>query len=41
MNRKNLLPLMIVIAMVDVGVIILAGSTISFIGFGIQPPVPS
>ncbi len=37
----NLLPLMIVIAMVDVGVIILAESTISFIGFGIQPPVPS
>jgi peptide/nickel transport system permease protein len=37
----NILPLMIVIAMVDVGAIILAESAISFIGFGIQPPVPS
>jgi peptide/nickel transport system permease protein len=37
----NILPLMIVIAMVDVGGIILAESAISFIGFGIQPPVPS
>jgi len=37
----NFLPLMIVIAMVDVGGIILAESTISFIGFGIQPPTPS
>jgi peptide/nickel transport system permease protein len=37
----NILPLMIIIAMVDVGGVILAESAISFIGFGIQPPVPS
>jgi peptide/nickel transport system permease protein len=37
----NLLPLMIVIAAIDVAGIILAESAISYIGFGIQPPVPS
>ncbi len=37
----NLLPLMIVLAAIDVAGIILAESAISYIGFGIQPPVPS
>jgi len=37
----NILPLMIVIAMIDVGGIILAESALSYLGFGIQPPVPS
>ncbi len=37
----NLLPLMIVIATIDVAGIILAESAISYIGFGIQPPTPS
>ena len=37
----NILPLMIVLAMVDVGGIILAESALSYLGFGIQPPQPS
>jgi len=37
----NILPLMIVLAAVDVGGIILAESALSYLGFGIQPPVPS
>jgi len=37
----NVLPLLIVIAMIDVGAIILAESGLSYLGFGIQPPVPS
>jgi len=37
----NLLPLMIVLATIDVASIILAESAISYIGFGIQPPTPS
>jgi len=37
----NVLPLMIVIAMIDVGGVILAESALSYLGFGIQPPVPS
>jgi len=37
----NILPLMIVLAMIEVGQLILIESAISFIGFGIQPPTPS
>ena len=37
----NILPLMIVLAMIEVGQLILTESAISFIGFGIQPPTPS
>ena len=37
----NVLPLMIVIAMIDVAGVILAESGLSYLGFGIQPPVPS
>ncbi|HEY6203560.1 MAG TPA: ABC transporter permease [Candidatus Limnocylindria bacterium] len=37
----NVLPLLVVIAMIDVGGIILAESALSYLGFGIQPPVPS
>jgi peptide/nickel transport system permease protein len=37
----NILPLMIVVGMIDVGGIILAESALSYLGFGIQPPVPS
>ena len=37
----NVLPLMIVVGMIDVGGIILAESALSYLGFGIQPPVPS
>ena len=37
----NLLPLMVVLATIDVAGIILAESAISYIGFGIQPPTPS
>ena len=37
----NILPLMIIIAAVDVASLILAESALSFIGFGIQPPVAS
>ncbi len=37
----NILPLMIVIAMIDVAGVILAESGLSYLGFGIQPPVPS
>jgi peptide/nickel transport system permease protein len=37
----NILPLMIVLTMIEVGQLILAESAISFIGFGIQPPTPS
>ena len=37
----NVLPLMVVAAMIDVGTIILAESALSYLGFGIQPPVPS
>ena len=37
----NIIPLMIVLAMIEVGQLILTESAISFIGFGIQPPTPS
>jgi ABC-type dipeptide/oligopeptide/nickel transport system permease subunit len=37
----NVIPLLIVIAMIDVGGIILTESALSFLGFGIQPPQPS
>ncbi|HLZ48361.1 MAG TPA: ABC transporter permease [Candidatus Limnocylindria bacterium] len=37
----NILPLMIIIAMIDIGAIILLESALSFIGFGIQPPTAS
>jgi len=37
----NIVPLMIVLAMVDIGGIILAESALSFLGFGVQPPTPS
>lgn len=37
----NLLPLMIILAMTDIGNLILAESALSYLGFGIQPPVPS
>lgn len=37
----NVIPLLIVIAMIDVGGIILQESSLSFLGFGIQPPQPS
>jgi peptide/nickel transport system permease protein len=37
----NVVPLLIVIAMIDVGGIILTESGLSFLGFGIQPPQPS
>jgi len=37
----NILPLMIVLTMIEVGQLILIESAISFIGFGIQPPTPS
>jgi peptide/nickel transport system permease protein len=37
----NILPLMIIIAMIDIGAIILIESALSFIGFGIQPPTAS
>ncbi len=37
----NILPLMIIIAMIDVGAIILTESALSFLGFGIQPPTAS
>ena len=37
----NILPLMIVIGMIDIGSLILSESALSFLGFGIQPPTPS
>ena len=37
----NVLPLLIVVAMIDVGAVILTESALSYLGFGIQPPVPS
>lgn len=37
----NILPLMIVTAMITIGGVILAESALSYLGFGIQPPVPS
>ncbi|MBI2325019.1 MAG: ABC transporter permease [Chloroflexi bacterium] len=37
----NVIPLLIVIAMIDVGGLILTESALSFLGFGIQPPQPS
>jgi peptide/nickel transport system permease protein len=37
----NVLPLIVVVAMIDVATIILAESALSYLGFGIQPPVPS
>ncbi len=37
----NIIPLMIVLAMVDIGGIILAESALSYLGFGVQPPQPS
>jgi peptide/nickel transport system permease protein len=37
----NILPLLIVIGMIDVASVILGESALSYLGFGIQPPVPS
>lgn len=37
----NILPLMIILAMTEVGGLILTESALSYLGFGIQPPVPS
>lgn len=37
----NVLPLMVVVAMFSVGGTMLAEAALSFLGFGIQPPVPS
>jgi peptide/nickel transport system permease protein len=37
----NLLPLMIILAMTDIGNLILTESALSYLGFGIQPPTPS
>ena len=37
----NILPLMIVIGMIDIGQLILNESALSFLGFGIQAPTPS
>jgi peptide/nickel transport system permease protein len=37
----NVLPLVFVISAIDVGSIILVESALSFLGFGIQPPLPS
>jgi len=37
----NVLPLMIVIGMIDVGALILTESALSYLGYGIQPPTPS
>jgi peptide/nickel transport system permease protein len=37
----NVLPLMIVVAMIDVAAVILAESSLSYLGFGVQPPEPS
>lgn len=37
----NILPLMVVVAALDVASLILAESTLSFLGFGVQPPWPS
>jgi ABC-type dipeptide/oligopeptide/nickel transport system permease subunit len=37
----NILPLMIILAMTDVGGLILTESALSYLGFGIQQPVPS
>jgi peptide/nickel transport system permease protein len=37
----NVLPLVIVVAAIDVGQIILLESALSFLGFGITPPTPS
>jgi len=37
----NIVPLMIVLAMIEVGGLILAESALSFLGFGVQPPNPS
>ena len=37
----NIIPLMVVLAAIDVGGVILAESALSYLGFGIQPPVPS
>jgi peptide/nickel transport system permease protein len=37
----NILPLLIVVAMIDVASVILLESALSFLGFGVQPPSPS
>lgn len=37
----NILPLLIVVAMIDVAGVILLESGLSFLGFGVQPPNPS
>jgi len=37
----NVLPLIVVVAMIDVAMIILTESALSYLGFGVQPPVPS
>ena len=36
----NVVPLVIVVAAIDVGTIILVESALSFLGLGIQPPIP-
>ena len=37
----NILPLIFVLAAIDIGAIILAESALSFLGLGILPPTPS
>ncbi len=37
----NILPLMIIVAAIDVSGVILVESALSYLGFGIQPPTPS
>jgi peptide/nickel transport system permease protein len=37
----NIIPLIIVLAMIEVGTLILGETAISYLGFGIQPPTPS
>lgn len=37
----NIYPLVIILASVNLGVAVLAEATISFLGFGVQPPFPS
>jgi peptide/nickel transport system permease protein len=37
----NIWPIVIILASVNLGVAVLAEATISFLGFGIQPPFPS
>ncbi len=37
----NILPLLIILATLNLGIAVLAEATISFLGFGIQPPFPT